>query len=299
MMINMELYRVFYVVAKSGSLTKAKHELFISQPAVSQAIKQLETQLGGRLFIRTSKGMELTSEGKMMYDYVKQAYYLINIAEKKFSQMKALEFGEVRIGASDTVAKYYLAKYIRRFREKYKDINIYITNRTTDEMITLLKAGKIDIGFINNSGHINDSAIELTPYLELGECFVCNRQFLNTIDHRLTAEELTARPLIMLEGKSATRKFIEECIVARGGLVSPALELCSVDLIVEFAKNGMGIGCVTREFIEEELRRGELFEVPTECALPRRSIALATMKGVPLNFAALKFVETIKPVNKQ
>lgn len=299
MMINLELYRVFYVVAKSGSLTKAKHELFISQPAVSQSIKQLETQLGGKLFIRTSKGMELTSEGKVMFDYVKQAYYLINIAEKKFSQMKALEFGEIRIGASDTVSKYYLSKYIRRFREKYKDINIRITNRTTDEMITLLKAGKIDLGFINNSGNINDTAIDLTPYLELGECFVCNKDYLTTIDHRLTAEELTARPLIMLESKSTSRKFIEDCIVARGGTVKPALELCSVDLIVEFAKNGMGIGCVTREFIEEELRNGELFEVPTDCILPRRSIALATMKGMPLNFAALKFVETIKPLNNR
>ncbi len=296
MMINLELYRVFYVVAKSGSLTKAKHELFISQPAVSQAIKQLESQLGGRLFVRTSKGMELTSEGKVMFEYVKQAYYLINIAEKKFSQMKELEFGEVKIGASDTVAKYYLAKYIRRFREKYKDINIHITNRTTDEMITLLKAGKIDIGFINNSGHINDSAIELTPYLELGECFVCSKEYLRTIDHELTAEELTARPLIMLEGKSTTRKFIEDCIVARGGTVNPALELCSVDLIVDFAKNGMGIGCVTREFIEEELQKGELYEVPTDCTLPRRSIALATMKGMPLNFAAARFVDIIKPL---
>jgi DNA-binding transcriptional LysR family regulator len=298
MMINLELYRVFYVVAKSGSLTKAKHELFISQPAVSQSIKQLENQLGGKLFIRTSKGMELTSEGKMIYEYVKQANNLISIAEKKLSQMKALEFGEVRIGASDTVAKYYLSKYIRRFREKYKDINIHITNRTTDEMITLLKAGKIDIGFINNSGNTIDSAVELTPYLELGECFVCNKEFLSTIDHKLTTKELTAKPLIMLEGKSATRKFIEDCIVARGGIVSPALEVCSVDLIVEFAKNGMGIGCVTREFIEEELAKGELFEVPTDCVLPKRSIALATIKGMPLNFAAQKFVETIKPLKR-
>ncbi len=298
MMVNLELYRVFYVVAKSGSLTKAKHELFISQPAVSQSIKQLESQLGGKLFIRTSKGMELTSEGKMIFEYVKQAHNLISIAEKKLSQMKALEFGEVRIGASDTVAKYYLAKHIKRFREKYKDINVHITNRTTDEMITLLKAGKIDIGFINNSGNIVDSAIELTPYLELGECFVCNKEILATIDRVLTTKELTAKPLIMLEGKSATRKFIDDCIVARGGAVDPALEVCSVDLIVEFAKSGMGIGCVTREFIEEELAKKELFEVPTECILPKRSIALATIKGMPLNFAAAKFVETIKPLRR-
>ena len=113
MMINLELYRVFYIVAKNGSLTKAKEELFISQPAVSQAIKQLETQLGGKLFIRTSKGMELTGEGKVMYEYVKQACNLISIAEHKFSQMTGLEFGDVVIGASDTVSKFYLLKFVK------------------------------------------------------------------------------------------------------------------------------------------------------------------------------------------
>ena len=293
MLINLELYRVFYVVAKTGSLTKAKKELFISQPAISQAIKQLETQLGGRLFIRTSKGMELTSEGKMMFEYVEQAYGLITMAEHKFSQMKGIAFGEISIGASDTLSKFFLINHIRRFREKYQDINIRITNRTTDENIALLKAGKIDMAIINYNQSISEPTVEFTPCASVGECFVANRDWMARLPHPLSAEELCNYPLIMLERKSGTRREIENAIIAAGGTVHPTLELCSVDMIVECAKIGMGIGLVTKEFVAEDLAKGVLCEVPICFSLPRRNITIATMRGAPLNFAATKFMEAI------
>lgn len=293
MMINLELYRVFYIVAKNGSLTKAKEELFISQPAVSQAIKQLETQLGGKLFIRTSKGMELTGEGKVMYEYVKQACNLISIAEHKFSQMKGLEFGDVVIGASDTVSKFYLLKFVKEFREKYKDINVKINNCPSEENLSLLKSGKLDMCFINSCGTLNDSAIHLTDCIPLQECFVASPAEAAKIDHPLTAPELASKELIMLDNRSSTRKYIEEAIQAQGGTVKPTLELSSVDLIVEFAKIGMGIACVTKEFVKAELEKGELVEIPTTFSLPKRSIALAEVKGLPLSFAAKKFADMV------
>ncbi len=293
MQINLELYRVFYIVAKTGSLTKAKKELFISQPAISQAIKQLETQLGGRLFIRTSKGMELTSEGKVMFEYVEQAYGLINMAENKFSQMKGVAFGEISIGASDTLSKFFLINHIRRFREKYRDINIRITNRTSEENISLLKAGKIDMAIINYTAGLDEPSVEFTPCATVGECLVASKSWIGRPDHPLSAGELSRYPLIMLERKSSTRREIETAIVEAGGSVRPTLELCSVDMIVECAKIGMGLGLVTKEFVKDELARGELVEVPTTFALPRRNITIATMKGVPLNFAATKFCESI------
>ena len=291
--INLELYRVFYVVAKTGSLTKAKNELFVSQPAISQSIKQLETLLGGRLFIRTGKGMELTSEGRMMFDYVEQAYNLIRVAEHKFSQMKGVAFGEISIGASDTLSKFFLINHIRRFREKYPDINIHITNRTTDENLALLKSGKIDMAIVNYNQSIHESLLDFTPCATVGECFVCNRDWIQRFDHPLAAAELCNYPLIMLERVSGTRRDIENAILSAGGSVRPTLELCSVDLIVECAKIGMGIGLVTKEFVSDELANGQLFEVPIDFALPQRNITIATMRGVPLNFAAAKFVESI------
>ncbi|MBP5404380.1 MAG: LysR family transcriptional regulator [Clostridia bacterium] len=287
-MVKLEFYRVFYVVAKTGNLSKASKELFISQPAVSYGIKQLEEQLGGRLFVRTAKGMELTPEGKMMFDYVSRAYEELAAAENKFSMMRGLEEGTVHIGASDTITKYFILPRLETFKKKFPKITIKITNRTTDEIISLLKAGKVDLGFINLTAERNVSGVELTPCAEIGECFVANRELKSRISAPLSAKELTELPLILLEEKSSTRRTVEKCLNEHGGMTAPAFELCSVDLIADCVKAGLGVGCVTKEYFERELAAGEFAEVPLTFSLPRRSIAMATLAGMPSSFATAK-----------
>lgn len=290
-MVKLEFYRVFYVVAKTGNLSKASKELFISQPAVSYGIKQLEEQLGGRLFVRTAKGMELTPEGRMIYEYVSRAYDELTAAENKFSQMRGLEEGTVHIGASDTISKYFILPRIEAFKKQYPKINIKITNRTTDEIMNLLKAGKVDLGFINRVDETNYPGITLTPCADIGECFVANKSYVDRIKEPLSVSELTALPLILLEEGSSTRRAVERAIEALGGRLTPAFELCSVDLVAECAKAGLGVGCVTKEYIEKELRDGELCLVPLSFPLPRRKIAMATLEGMPPSFATAKLQE--------
>ena len=112
-MVNLELYRVFYAVARCGSLTKAAEELYISQPAVSQAVKQLENQLGGKLFIRTHRGMELSEPGgRQMFEAVEQALRILDGAEARYAELKNTATGVLRICASDTVATHFLIDYI-------------------------------------------------------------------------------------------------------------------------------------------------------------------------------------------
>ena len=290
-MVKLEFYRVFYVVAKTGNLSKAAKELFISQPAVSYGIKQLEEQLGGRLFVRTAKGMELTPEGRMIYDYVSRAFDELTAAENKFSQMRGLEEGTVHIGASDTISKYFILPRIEQFKKKYPKINIKITNRTTDEIMNLLKAGKVDLGFINRVDDTPFAGIRLTSCADIGECFVANRDFMTRIHAPLSVSELTALPLILLEERSSTRRAVERAIEDLGGRLNPAFELCSVDLVAECAKAGLGVGCVTKEYIGKELESGELFVVPLSFPLPRRKIAMATLEGMPSSFATAKLQE--------
>ncbi len=285
--INYELYRIFYVVAKSGSITKAAQELFISQPAVSQSIKQLETQIGGRLFVRTSKGMELTYEGKIIFEYIEQANVLIGIAEKKFSQLKELTYGEIKIGASDTVTKHFLLKYIRKFIEKYPDVNVNITNRTTFETLNLLKAGKVDIAFIN--GPIGDEYVEES----VNDIFVASENAVRDIKRPLTMRELAERKLIMLEKGSNTRKVIDKSFQDNGVTLSPTLELASIDLMADMAVAGLGIACVPDFVAESYLRSGQLKKVEIDFDMPKRNLSLATLKGTPLSFSAKEFVKLI------
>ncbi len=290
-MVKLEFYRVFYVVAKTGNLSKASKELFISQPAVSYSIKQLEEQLGGRLFVRTAKGMELTPEGKMIYEYVSRAFEELTAAENKFSQMRGLEEGTVHIGASDTISKFFILPRIERFKKQYPKISIKITNRTTDEIIKLLKTGKVDLGFINRVDETPFAGITLTPCADIGECFVANKEVAARFDHPLSVSELTALPLILLEEGSSTRRAVERAIEALGGKLRPAFELCSVDLVAECAKSGLGVGCVTKEYISKELASGELNLVPLSFPLPRRKIAMATLTGMPPSFATAKLAD--------
>lgn len=291
MYINFELYRIFYQVAKSGSITKAAQELYISQPAVSQSIKQLETQMGGRLFLRTGKGMELTPEGGLIFEYIKQANLLIETAEKKFTQIKELALGEIRIGASDTITKYYLLRYLRQFMNQYPEIKVKITNRTSQQTIDLLKAGKIDIAFINSFAC--DDSVKLTACRESKPIFVCNDVLFQDIATPLSVEELSAKELIMLEKTSTTRKRIDEFFEEKGINLQPNLELCSYDLIIDMAKAGFGYACLPEETISEELQTGVLYEVPLAFSLPKSEIALATLKDMPLNFSATKFVDMV------
>lgn len=291
MSVNFELYHVFYVAANCGSLTKAAKNLFISQPALSQSIKQLEEQLGGRLFVRSSKGMTLTYEGKIMYEYVKQALLLLEIAENKFTQLKELTIGEINIGAGDSISKYYLMDYMVKFIEMYPKIKINVKNRTSDKTLLLLKQGKIDMGFVNLP--IDDRNVEITPCKEIEDCFICNKTTYNNISGKLTPEELVKYPLIMLENKTTSRHFVNVEFEKHNINLEPVMELCSIDLIVDAVKKGVGVGCVTKEYVEKELSKGEIFEVPLTISFPRRSLGIITMKGAPLNFASYKFVDMI------
>jgi len=292
MAVNFELYNVFFVAANCGSLTKAAKNLFISQPALSQSIKQLEEQLGGRLFVRSSKGMTLTYEGKIMYEYVKQALLLLEIAENKFTQLKELTIGEINIGAGDSISKYFLMDFMVKFLEMYPKIKINVKNRTSDKTLLLLKQGKIDMGFVNLP--IDDNNVEIAPVKEIADCFICNRAIYNKIaGSKLTPEDIIGYPLVMLENKTTSRHFVNAEFNKYGIKPEPVMELCSIDLIIDAVKKGVGIGCITREYIEKDLNKGDIYEVRTTFTLPKRSLGLITMKGAPLNFASYKFVDML------
>lgn len=131
-MVNLELYRVFYTVAKCGSLTKAAEELYISQPAVSQSIKQLENQLGISLFNRTHRGMELSAQGgKLIFSKIEQALYLLNEAEDMIAQLNTSASGTIRIGASDMIFEYFLADKIVTYHEKFPAVKIELVSDLT------------------------------------------------------------------------------------------------------------------------------------------------------------------------
>lgn len=290
-MVNLELYRVFYTVAKCGSLTKAAEELYISQPAVSQAIKQLETQLGGKLFNRTHRGMELSETGgKQIFATVEKALKLFEDAESKYIELKDTATGVVRICASDTVATHFLLPYIKEYHEKYPNVNLILQNGTSSETIELLKNNKGDIGFVNLP--IDDTDINLSnTVMQLHDTFVCSGKFKELTEKVVDLKRLQDYPLLMLELSTATRQAIVSFAHSQGVHLHPEIELASLELMVELAKNGIGIACIPREFVKGALEDGSLLEIKTNPALPTRAIGLALPKDTTLTFAVKEFIK--------
>ena len=290
--INYELYKIFACVVKNGSITSAAKELYISQPAVSQSIKQLEMQLGGKLFLRTPKGMKLTTEGNAIYEYIDRANELIEQAQTRFSQMKDLSRGSIKIGASDNICRNFLMPFVERFSETYSQIKFIFLNGTSSQTVELLKTGKADIGFVNLP--VDEPEIVADAVGELHDCFAAGEKYSHLKGARISVKELVKYPIILLGEKTTSRKFIDEYFKSNHCVCEPCIEVGSHDLLISFAKKNMGISCVTEEFIHAERERGTLFKLDIDGDIRSRKIGLIRLKGVTQTFAAEKFVTLMK-----
>ncbi|GIP42796.1 LysR family transcriptional regulator [Paenibacillus sp. J45TS6] len=290
-MINHELYKVFYWAAKTGSLSSAAKVLFITQPSVSHAIKQLEASLGVTLFYRTSKGVSLTQEGATLYSYIEQSHILISLAEEKMTALKKLDSGDLRIGGSDSLFKHYMLPYLESYHQKYPGIKLHLNHGTTPETIAFLKEGKIDLGVVRMP--IVDPQIEVIGGVHLQDCFVAGARYAELKDRVLTLEHLLEYPIILFSRNSRARMAITELFQTYGHQIKPEIEVGSVDLLIELARKGLGISYVTKEFISKELEEGSLFEIQLDIQMPPSQVGLMTMRNMPLSTAASKFIELV------
>lgn len=289
MNVDLELYRVFYTVAKHNHMTKASEELHISQPAISQSIKKLEDQLGGTLFLRSNKGMELTEEGKMFYEYVKGALELINNAENEFTSFKGLSKGEVKIGCSTTLTKLVLIDALKDFHLDYPNININITNDLTSNLINDLKLGKLDFVIFNES-NIKETNLNLEKIKELKQGFIYNPEFYD--DNVNTFEDLNNVPLILQKEKSNSRKLLDYIALQNNVKLVPKMEVVSQELITEFTNIGLGIGFAIIDLAKRNFKN--LKELNINKKIPNINIYLATNKSVSLTFASKMFIKYLK-----
>ena len=288
MNIDLELYRVFFVVAKHKHMTKASEELHISQPAISQSIKKLEEQLGGTLFLRSNKGMELTEEGKMFYEYVKGALELINNAENEFTSFKNLDKGEIKIGCSTTLTKLVLLDALKRFHPNYPNININITNDLTSNLINDLKLGKLDFVIFNEST-IKEGNLNLQKIKELKQGFVYNPLFYK--DEVKSFEDLNNYPLILQKEESNSRKLLDYIALNNNVKLIPKMEVVSQELITEFTNIGLGIGFVIIDLAKRNFN--DLEELKLNKKIPNINVYLATNKSISLTFASKTFIKYI------
>lgn len=291
MNIKLEQYKVFYAAATCGSFSDAAKSLYITQSAVSQQIRILEQELGAMLFARGRKGAKLTPQGELLLEYVKKSLLEIENAENLFSRMKSLDEGSLRIGSGDTITRYYLLSKLEQFHNIYPGIKIEIVNRVTEETLSKLNSGMVDIAFVSLPVDEDKySNIDIIKTETLNDIFIAGNKYAHLKEKCLTAKDIAALPLVMLEPKSNTRKNTDEYFSKMGITLNPEFELGSHDLLIDFAKRNLGIACVTEEFANMD---EGVFSLKTNFKMPTRSIGICTLKNVTPSPAVVKLIEMI------
>lgn len=293
MNISLEYYRIFYHVVKEGSITAAANTLCVSQPAVSQTIRQLEAGLGVTLFLRAQKGIRLTAEGQTLFQYVERGYETILQGEHALQSMLELEQGEIHIGASDMTLKYYLLPYLERFHEMYPGVKVNVTNGPTPETLKHLKDGKIDFCVV--SGPIEGyEELNVHPVKQIRDVFIAGSRFSHLKGRKLDWESLQELPLICLEKGTSSRSYVDRFLQANKVELQPEFELATSDMIVQFVLRNLGIGAVVEPFAAPFVANGELFELDFEPRIPPRAFFVATDKKIPLSKAGKSLLKLLQ-----
>ena len=248
MAVKLELYRVFKEVAETGNISEAAKNLYISQSAVSQSVKQLETALQARLFARSPRGVTLTEEGRMLYQYVRSALGLIATGEDKLSQAQQLLLGTLVIGASDTVTSLFLTPYLESFHREHPGIRLKIVSGRSAKVLGLLRSGAVDIAFASSP---SEPGLTAWPCFATHTAFVAGSGYGCDFGHVHSLQEIAAFPLILLERKASSRVFLEQFFAKGGVTLTPEIELSSRGLLVSLAAIGLGVAGVTLEFVKE------------------------------------------------
>ena len=276
-----------------GSITKAANSLYISQPAITKSIKKLEADLGITLFNRGPKGVTLTENGKIFYDFIKNGVESFMNGEHKLTSLKNLETGIIKIGASATVTRYFLLPFIEKFHILFPNIDISITNGLTNNLISDLKKGSLDL-LILNLPMTEDNDLIITQCAVLNDCFAGNLDYKKQINSPISIKELVNNfPIITQKEPSNTRTFLNSIMKENNISFRPKFDIVSYALVKDFAKIGMGISYITKEFAKEELENKFLYEIPIKETIPTRGLGIVLPKNMISSFSTKKLVEMI------
>lgn len=290
---NLSQYKIFYEVAKAGNISKAAKELYISQPAISKSISKLEDSLQTTLFNRNSRGVQLTVEGQLLFDYAASAFDALNQGEAELKRIRNFNMGHIRIGGSNTLCRFIMVSCLKDFIEQYPHIKISIESQSTARTLALLEQQKIDIGLVAEPKlHKN---LVFLPLMEIEDIFVAAPGYLENFYLRegKEADVFQSGNLMLLDRNNITRHYIEDYMTDHHITANNLLEVTTMDLLIEFARIGLGVGCVIREFVKEDLESGRLIQMELDTPIQKRTIGFAYQKN-RMSKALTTFLEFVK-----
>ena len=269
---NLSQYRIFYAVAKAGNISRAAKELYISQPAISKSISKLEDSLNTVLFTRNSRGVQLTDEGQVLFEHTRDAFEELAKGEQELKRIREFNMGHIRIGVSNTLCRFIMVKYLKGFIEQYPHIKITIESQPTTQTLSMLEQQRIDIGLVVEQK--SAKSMNFIPVMDIEDIFVATPSYLENLRLREGADTdvFQSGNLMLLDKNNITRHYIDDYMAVNEIVVNNLLEVTTMDLLIEFARIGLGIGCVIKEFVKEDLDSGRLAQLKLDTPIHKRTV---------------------------
>ena len=291
---NLSSYWIFYTVANAGNISKAAKELYISQPAISKSIQKLEESLNCKLFSRSSRGVILTEEGSLLYDHVREAFETLGAGEEKLKRSIELGVGHLKIGVSSTLCKYMLLPYLKEFIRHYPHISISINCQSTNDTLKLLDDNKIDIGLIGKPDNLKNINFYFLENIE--DTFVATSEYIRNLNMRgiKNDEILENSTLMLLDKNNMSRKYIDDYFQDNEITIADSIDISNMDLLIDFAKIGVGIACVIKSFVSKELEDGCLVEIPLSIPIHQREVGFAYKDNIKPSKSLETFINFYK-----
>lgn len=295
---NLSSYRIFYTVANAGNISKAAKELYISQPAISKSIQKLEESVGCKLFSRSSRGVVLTEEGKLLYEHVSDAFETLTLGEEKLRRSIELGVGHLKIGVSSTLCKYLLLPYLKEFIRQNPHISISITCQSTNDTLKLLEDNKIDIGLIGKPGNLKNIHFDFLEEIE--DIFVATKDYLRNLKARGVTKNqiLQSSTLMLLDKNNMTRQYIDDYLQENQIQVRDSIDISNMDLLIDFARISVGVACVIKNFVKEDLESGALIEIPLGIPIHKREVGFAYKTNIHPSKSLSDFIEFYQNYSK-
>ena len=285
-----DLYKIFLYLYEEKSISKTANKLYVSQPAISYSLKELENQLGYTLFYRNSKGIEPTEEAKELYGYISTAFNIMNEAEDHLKKLNSLCIGSIKIGISSQLGMFYLSNYMVKFKKKYPGIKFEVISKPKEEMLEMLENRKIDL-IIDTLPITSKKNLKKVILTKLNNCFVYNKNLIKNIKLD-SLEDLTKCELILPSYNTSIRSKLDEYMESKNIKLNPKVEADTSEMILELVKDGLGIGYLISDFIENQSDSSEYEIITFDNELPEVDICCVYIEDF-ITTATKKFVDVL------
>jgi DNA-binding transcriptional LysR family regulator len=290
--VSYDYYKVFYRVVECGNMTLAAKKLYLAQSTVSRTIQQLENKLGCMLLVRSTRGVKLTEEGQILYRHLKAAFEHIEIAEERLTNIRRLNEGVLRIGASELTLDFYLLPYLERFKREHPNICIRLSYSNPELAINELDSGLLDMAVLA-SPLVENEAIRVFPIKSINYTLFAGPRFNDLKSRKVNLRDLKDYPFICMEKGMSVRIYADRLAESEGFALQPECEVGSMPLLISMVQINLGLSFAPALHIQKALEDNTVFEIKLQQDLPHENICLLTSRDAPKNNISNEFIKIL------